>query len=129
MYCEPLTSQYLGVEKDIDSHIPLYMCSNIIDPDTVAFWYPETYRFQSGELHSIQLGDLGYFTDSGKFCPIFNIFHSYDENGAYPPCQPYQHLSVDLGPVVRQVDIPGPKIYTSSNIERTGQATGSHAKK
>jgi len=130
-----LTSQNLGVRKNNESlmHVPLYMCSDIIDPDTVAIWYPGPSLFpQSGGRRGIQVGDLGYFDDSGEFRPIFNIFRSYDENirdGAQPPRQPYQHLSVDLISTVRQVDIQRQHMFTSSNIERPGQQAGSSALK
>ena len=128
MSFELLTSQNLGVDRSIDSRIPLYMCSNIIDPDTVAFWYPGPNLFpQSGGRRGTQLGDLGYFEDSGEFCPIFNIFRSYDENikdGAHPPRQPYHHLRIDLKTAVRQVDIQRQTLFTSSNIESPGQDAG-----
>ena len=123
-----LASQNLGVKWSIDSHISLFMCSNVIDPDTVAFWYPAPNLFsRGGGRRGIQLGDLGYFDDSGEFRPIFNIFRSYDDNikeGAHPPSHPYQHLSVDLKSVVRQVEIQRQTLYTSSNIERPGQQAG-----
>jgi len=126
-------SQTLGVKKSIDSHIPLYMCSNIIDPDTVAFWYPAPNLFpHSGGRRGIQLGDLGYFEDSGEFRPIFNIFRSHDENirdGAYPPDQPYQHLRVDFSSVARQADIQRQSTYIGSNIERRVQEAGAQSQR
>ena len=115
-----LTCQ-LGLSKNVDIHTPLYMCSNIIDPDTIAFWFPAPTLFpRGGGRRGVQLGDLGYFDDSGEFCPIFNIFHSYEQNiaeGARPPCQPYQPLQLDRT-WVRQLDIPRQQTYTSSNIEK-----------
>ena len=120
-----LTSQNLGSSKNIDSHIPVYMCSNIIDPDTIAFWFPAPNLFPpAGGRRGVQLGDLGYFDDSGEFRPIFNIFHSYEQNiaeGARPPSQPYQHLYIDRNSI-RQVDIKDRQTYTSSNIEKRGEA-------
>ena len=120
-------SQRLGLKKSIGSHIPLYMCSNIIDPDTFALWYPGPNLFRcNGERRAIQLGDLGYFDDSGEFRPIFNIFRSYDENimdGAQPPRQPYQPLFIDRSSV-RQVDIQRQHIFTSRHVERPGQEAG-----
>ena len=101
------------------------MCSNIIDPDTVALWYPAPNLYPpSGGRRGIQLGDLGYLDDSGEFRPIFNIFRSYDDNikeGAQPPNQPYQHFPINFRSAVRQVDIQRQTVYTSTNIER--QAT------
>ena len=116
-----LTSQNLGLSKNVDSHIPLYMCSNIIDPDTTAFWFPAPTLFPpTGGRRGVQLGDLGYFDDSGEFHPIFNIFRSYEQNileGASPPSQSYQHLRIDWNSI-RQVDIQRQQTYTSSNIEK-----------
>ena len=98
------------------------MSSNIIDPDTILFWFPAPSLFPpGGGRRGVQLGDLGYFdANSGEFRPIFNIFHSYEQNiaeGAIPPSQPYQHLHIDWN-WVRQVDIPRQQTYTSSNIEK-----------
>ena len=119
-----LTFQNLSLSKNADSVTPLYMFSNIIDPDTIAFWFPEPTLFPpSGGRRGVQLGDLGYFDDSGEFCPIFNIFHSHEQNiaeGARPPCQPYQHLHIDRN-WVRQIDIHRQMTYTSSNIEKRGE--------
>ena len=116
-----LTSQNLGLSKNVDTHILLYMCSNIIDPDSIAFWFPAPTLFSpSGGPCGVQLGDLGYFDDSGEFFPIFNIFQPYEHNiaqGARPPCQPYQPLQFDRT-WVRQVDILRQQTYTSSNIEK-----------
>ena len=99
--------------------------------DTVAFWYPEpNLSPPGGGRRGVQLGDLGYFDDSGKFRPIFNIFHSYEQNiaeGASPPRQPYQHLQVDFRDVARQVDIQRQHTYTSSNIEK--EEVGPHSQK
>ena len=125
-----LTSQNLGLSKNVDNCTPLYMSSNIIDPDTVAFWFPAPTLFPpTGGRRGVQLGDLGYFDGSGEFCPIFNIFHSYEENiaeGAHPPSQPYQHLHIDRNSV-RQIDIQEQQTYTSSNIEKRGE--GPHTQK
>jgi hypothetical protein len=113
-------SQNLGLSKNVDSHIPLYMCSNIIDSDTIAFWFPGPKLFPpSGGRRGVQPGDLGYF-DSGEFHLIFNIFQSYEQNiaeGARPPSQSYQHLHID-GNWVRQLNILEQQTYTSSNIEK-----------
>ena len=126
-----LTSQNLGLSKNVDSHIPLYMCSNIIDPDTTAFWFPAPTLFPpTGGRRGVQLGDLGYFDDSGEFRPIFNIFHTYERNiaeGARPPYPPYQHLHIDRTSI-RQVDIQSQQTYTSSNIEKRGEV-GPHTQK
>ena len=126
-----LTFQNLGLSKNVDSHIPLYMCSNIIDPDSVAFWFPALNLFPpSGGRRGVQLGDLGYFNDSGEFCPIFNIFLSYEQNiaqGARPPCQPYQPLQLNRT-YVRQLDIEKQMTYASSNIEKRGEV-GPHTQK
>jgi len=106
------------------------MCSNIIDPDTVAFWFPAPTLFlRTGGRRGVQLGDLGYF-DSGEFHPIFNIFRSYEQNiaeGASPPSQPYQHLHIDRNSI-RQIDIQKQQTFTSSNIEKRGEA-GPHTQK
>jgi len=125
IHIKPLISQNRG----INSHIPLYKCPNTIDVDTVAFWYlgPNLVS-PSGERREIQLGDLGYLDDSGEFCPIFNIFRSYDEKGAHPPSQAYQHRRVNLRSVVGQVDIHTHTTYTSSNIEKLVQEAGPHPK-
>jgi len=100
------------------------MFSNIIDPDTIAFWFPAPTLFpRTGGRRGVQLGDLGYFEDSGEFRPIFNIFRSYEQNiaeGASPPIQPYQHLHIDRNSI-RQVDIQKQQTYTSSNIEKRGE--------
>ena len=104
------------------------MSSNIIDSETVAFWYPGPNLFlPSGGRRGVQLGDLGSFDEMGEFRPIFNIFRSYDDNikeGAHPPNHPYQHLRVDFRSVARQVDIQRQAMYTSCNIERPGQEAG-----
>jgi hypothetical protein len=119
-----LTSQNLGLSKNVDSHIPLYMCSNIIDPDTIAFWFPAPTLFPpSGGRRGVQLGDLGYFDDSGEFHPIFNIFHSYEQNiaeGARPPSQPYQHLHIDRNSVRQLIsgDNRHIQVLISRNEER-----------
>ena len=119
------TYQNLGLNKNGDNHTPLYMRSNIIDPDTIAFWFPAPTLYPpSGGRRGVQLGDLGYFDDSGEFHPIFNIFHSYEQNiaeGARPPSQPYQHLHIDRNSI-RQLDIQRQQTYTSSNIEKRGEA-------
>ena len=126
-----LTSQNLGLSKNVDSHTLLYMSSNIIDPETIAFWFPTPTLFpRTGGRRGVQLGDLGYFDDLGEFHPIFNIFHSYEQNiaeGARPPSQPYQHLHIDRN-AVRQVDIQERQTYASSNIEKRGEA-GPHTQK
>jgi hypothetical protein len=126
-----LTSQNLGLSKNVDSHTPLYMCSNIIDPDTIAFWFPAPSLFPpGGGRRGVQPGDLGYFDESGKFHPIFNILRSYEQNiaeGARPPSQPYQHLPIDET-WVRHVDIQRQQTYTSTNIERRGEV-GPHTQK
>ena len=133
MRLKSLTSQNLGLSKNIDSRIPLYMCSYIMDPDTIAFWFPTPALFRqtgTGGRRAVQLGDLGYFEDSGEFHPIFNIFHSYEQNiaeGACPPIQPYQHLHIDRSSI-RQVEIKRQQIYTSSNIEKRGE-DGPHTQK
>jgi len=122
-------SQKLGLKKDIDSHIPLYMCSNIIDADAIALWFPTPIFTPGGGSRGIQLGDLGYFDEEGEFRPIFNIFRSYEDNiagGGRPPSQPYQHLHLDRR-WVRQVDIQRQQTYTSSNIEK--QDAGPHPQK
>ena len=107
------------------------MRSDIIGPNTIAFWFPAPTLFPpSGGRRGVQLGDLGYFDDSGEFHPIFNIFHSYEQNiaeGARPPSQPYQHLYIDRNSI-RQVDIQRQQTYTSSNIEKRGEA-GPHSQK
>ena len=107
------------------------MLSNIIDPDTVTFGFPAPNLFPPrGGRRGVQLGDLGYFDDSGEFRPIFNIFHSYEQNiaeGACPPNQPYQHLHIDSNSF-RQVDIQRQQTYTSSNIEKRGEG-GPHTQK
>ncbi|KIM36423.1 hypothetical protein M413DRAFT_449138, partial [Hebeloma cylindrosporum] len=122
-------NENLGVKRSDDSHIPLYMCSNIIDPDSVALWFPAPTLFPpGGGRRGVELGDLGYFDDAGELRPIFNIFHSYEQNlaeGARPPDPPYQPLRIDFRSVVRQVDIQRQQTYTSSNIERPQEA-GSH---
>jgi len=106
------------------------MCSNIIDLGTIALWFPTpTLYTPGGGRRGIQLGDLGYFDEGGKFCPIFNIFQSYDQNivgGGRPPSQPYQHLHLDRN-WVRQVDIQRQQTYTSSNIEK--RVAGPHPEK
>ena len=126
-----LTSQNLGLSKNADSHTPLYMCSSIIDPDTIALWFPTPTLFpRTGGRRGVQLGDLGYFDDSCEFHPIFNIFQSYEQNiaeGASPPSQPYQHLYIDRNSV-RQLDIQERQTYTSSNIEKRGEG-GPHTQK
>jgi hypothetical protein len=100
------------------------MCSKIIDPDTIAFWFPAPTLFPpAGGRRGVQLGDLGYFDDSCKFHPIFNIFHSYEQNvaeGARPPSQPYQHLH-SVRKLFRQIDIRRQQTYTSTNIEKQGE--------
>ena len=125
-----LPFQNLGLSKNVDSHTPLYMCSNIIDPDTIAFWFPAPTLFPpAGGRRGVQLGDLGYFDDSGEFHPIFNIFCSYEQNileGASPPSQSYQHLRIDRNSI-RQIDIQRQQTYTSSNIEKRGE--GPHTQK
>ena len=124
MRFKSLTSQNLGLSNNADSHIPPYMCSNIIGPDTVAFWFPAPTLFPSGGgRRGVRLGDLGYFEDPGEFRPIFNIFQSHEQNvaeGAHPPSQPYQHLHIDKNSVW-QVDIREKQTYTSSNIARRGE--------
>ena len=126
-----LTFQNLDLSKNVDSHTPLYMFSNIIDPDSIAFWFPAPTLFpRAGGRRGVQLGDLGYFDDSGEFRPIFNIFHSYEQNiaeGARPPYQPYQHLHIDRN-WIRQLDIREQMTYTSSNIEKRGEV-GPHTQK
>ena len=126
-----LTCQNLGLSKNVDRHIPLYMCSSIIDPDTLTFWFPAPTLFSpAGGRRGVQLGDLGYFDDSGEFRPLFNIFHSYEQNiaeGARPPSQPYQHLHIDRNSV-RQLDIQRQQTYTSSNIEKQEEG-GPHTQK
>jgi hypothetical protein len=106
------------------------MRSNIIDPGTIAFWFPAPILFPpSGGRRGVQLGDLGYFDDSGEFHPIFNIFRSYEQNieeGARPPDQ-HRHLHIDRNSI-RQLDIQRQQTYTSSNIEKRGEA-GPHAQK
>jgi len=107
------------------------MCSNIIDPDTIAFWFPAPTLFsRTGGRRGVQLGDLGYFDDSARFHTLFNIFQSYEQNiaeGARPPSQPYQHLYINRNSV-RQLDIQRQQTYTSSNIEKRGEA-GPHTQK
>ena len=126
-----LTSQNLGLSKNVNTVTPLYMCSNIIDSETIPFWFPAPTLFPTGGgRRGVQLGDLGYFDDSGEFRPIFNIFRSYEQNiaeGAIPPSQPYQHLRIDRH-YVRQIDIQSQQVYTSSNIEKRGEV-GPHTQK
>ena len=107
------------------------MRSNIIDPDTIAFWFPAPTLYRRiGGRRGVQLGDLGYFDGSGEFHSIFNIFHSYEQNiaeGANPPSQPYQYLYIDRNSI-RQVDIQRQQTYTSTNIEKRGE-DGPHTQK
>jgi len=107
------------------------MHSNIIDPETITFWFSSPILFPpAGGHRGVQLGDLGYFDGSGEFRPIFNIFQSYEQNiveDAHPPSQLYQQLHIDRN-LIWQLDIQKKQTYTSSNVEKWGEA-GSHTQK
>jgi len=119
------------VEKDIDGHIPLCMCSNIIDPDTVAFWYPEPYLYlqSGGPTRDPTWGILVTSTIHANFASYSTSFVLTILMRTLRTVFIYQASPIKtFSSVVRQVDIPGLKIYKSSNLKRTRQEIGSQAK-
>lgn len=122
-FCLTLQGRRRKKPLDAESHISIYMASDIIDQDTTPLWSPfPKLGGRDRQRRGVEVGDLGYMDESGEFTTIFNIFYPHEVNlghGANPP--PYHHyqpLEADRHEAVKQFDIQRRHFYLSENIRR-----------
>ena len=86
----------------------------------IPLWVPEPIN------HSVEIGDVGFFDQTGAWFRVFNILSSEDSTRAAPLPPGFQPLDRARYTISKNQQYMHPNVYSSSRIESKELQAGVH---